>query len=579
MLDPDAVLQSRYRIVRQLGRGGMGAVYEATDQRLSRTVALKETFAYTDELRHAFEREARLLANLNHPSLPRVLDHFNEGDGQYLVMDYVPGSDLKTLLEQQSHAFHLSDVLRWADELLDALEYLHSNEPPIIHRDIKPSNLKLNSKGRIVLLDFGLAKGTAGLMKAGTLSKSVLGYSPHYAPLEQIQGEKTTPRSDLYALASTLYDLLTGQEPTDALTRATAMLDDEPDPLRALSSVNAEIPPRTACVIMGALALKPSQRPASASEMRASLIDAYKMVSASADGDDEVTVVRMPPLKVGSFSAKSYPEEEARLPRTGGHAALSEQVAPGGKKGVFVACVLLLVGLGFVGVMVLTRLSRSSDQNIVRSRTEPTPTAPEVPNQNENETSPNGLRSSSAASPGPQESTNPDTNGNGKTTDADAGSASSKGLGTMVKLKSAPPKELVQGLWATLSSSQSFDGSISKLAKAMTVYSVDLDGDGGPEFIVSVSGMCGASGANCEEWVYRKRAEAYELMLDDTYIEPMKTITNGYRDLKASGTSGAYDLFFRFYKFDGKHYRNVKCTERWYDDEQKRWTTKTIKCN
>jgi serine/threonine protein kinase len=273
MLAPDTVLQNRYRIVRQLGQGGMGAVYEAIDQRLSRTVALKETLVDTEELRRAFEREARLLANLNHPSLPRVIDHFTEDEGQYLVMDFIPGDDLKTLLDKRGKPFDPDEVLKWADELLDALEYLHTHEPFIIHRDIKPANLKLTAKGKIVLLDFGLAKGAAGQMTvAGTLNRSVFGYSPNYAPLEQIQGERTLPRSDLYSLAATLYHLLTGQMPPDALTRATTIFNDEPDPLVPIEMVNPAVPSGLSSVIKQALSLNPKQRPASAAEMRKALL-------------------------------------------------------------------------------------------------------------------------------------------------------------------------------------------------------------------------------------------------------------------------------------------------------------------
>src|ERR671916_2022862 len=105
MLGADTILQGRYRVVRPLGQGGMGAVYEATDLRLSRTVALKETLVETDELKRAFEREARLLANLRHPALPNVLDHFSEGSGLFLVMEFIPGDDLGVMLGQRGGPF------------------------------------------------------------------------------------------------------------------------------------------------------------------------------------------------------------------------------------------------------------------------------------------------------------------------------------------------------------------------------------------------------------------------------------------------------------------------------------------
>src|SRR3954452_19328446 len=114
MLSTGTILQSRYRILRLLGRGGMGAVYEALDDRLSRSVALKETLVETDDLRRAFEREARLLANLRHPALPKVLDHFSEETGLFLVMEYIPGDDLGVMLERKGRSFATKEVLRWA---------------------------------------------------------------------------------------------------------------------------------------------------------------------------------------------------------------------------------------------------------------------------------------------------------------------------------------------------------------------------------------------------------------------------------------------------------------------------------
>src|SRR2546423_1835479 len=266
---PDTVLQGRYRIVRQLGKGGMGAVYEAVDERLSRTVALKETLVETDELRRAFEREARLLANLRHPALPKVLDHFSEEEGLFLVMEFVPGDDLGAMLEY-GHTFSPVEVLRWADQLLNALEYLHTLDPPVLHRDIKPSNLKLISQGQIVLLDFGLAKGTAGQMTR-TGSNSLLGYSPNYSPLEQMQGTGTDERSDLYSLGATLYHLLTGVRPSDALTRANAVVNGQPDPLRPARELNEAVAANASAALMRAMALNIDNRPRNASEMRADL--------------------------------------------------------------------------------------------------------------------------------------------------------------------------------------------------------------------------------------------------------------------------------------------------------------------
>src|SRR4029453_4463189 len=131
MLAPETILQSRYRVVRQLGQGGMGAVYEAIDERLDTTVALKETFFADKKLKKELEGEARLLARLHHPALPRVSDHFSEGEGQFLVMQYIGGDDLAEMLTQRRGPFPTDQVLTWADQLLDALDYLHPHDPQI----------------------------------------------------------------------------------------------------------------------------------------------------------------------------------------------------------------------------------------------------------------------------------------------------------------------------------------------------------------------------------------------------------------------------------------------------------------
>ena len=143
----------------------MGAVYEAVDERLQVTVAIKETFAVDDRLRRQFEQEARLLAQLNHPALPRVSDYFTEDGRAFLVMQFIAGDDLAQIISERGSRFRAAQVIAWADQLLDALIYLHTRERQIIHRDIKPHNLKITETGQIALLDFGLAKAHAAIIR------------------------------------------------------------------------------------------------------------------------------------------------------------------------------------------------------------------------------------------------------------------------------------------------------------------------------------------------------------------------------------------------------------------------------
>jgi len=269
-LTPDTILQSRYRVLRHLGNGGMGAVYQAVDLRLGHTVALKQTLTADVELWKHFEQEARLLAQLNHQVLPRVTDYFTEGNRAFFVMQFIDGLDLAEIIAQQPGPFPQKAVIAWADQLLDALIYLHSHARQIIHRDIKPHNLKVTPTGQIALLDFGLAK-SGGLNSHLESSHSVFGYTPRYAPLEQIQDLGTSPRSDIYALGATLYHLLTGIKPPDALTRAAALISAKSNPLRPANEINSAVGPELAAILSKAMAQNPDERYTSALEFREAL--------------------------------------------------------------------------------------------------------------------------------------------------------------------------------------------------------------------------------------------------------------------------------------------------------------------
>jgi serine/threonine protein kinase len=272
------MLQNRYLIVQLIGKGGMGEVYLAVDQRLGSAVALKRTFFSDDDtLRNAFEREARTLARLRHGVLPKVSDHFTENETQYLVMEHISGDDLSKRLEITRKPFPLNWVLFWADQLLDALAYLHTHEPPIVHRDIKPQNLKLTNENHIILLDFGLAKDT-GASRVSTTGGSIVGYTPHYAPMEQIRGTGTTAKSDIYSLSATLYQLLTAQVPPDALTRADSVLNSLPDPTEPIDKFNPEVPRVISDVILKGMALSMDARYANAREMQKALREAYAQI-------------------------------------------------------------------------------------------------------------------------------------------------------------------------------------------------------------------------------------------------------------------------------------------------------------
>jgi serine/threonine protein kinase len=265
------VLNDRFRIIRLLGKGGMGAVYYAYDPVLNRYVAIKqlqpppvEAERAAEQLRKQFLREAQTLASLHHPNLPRVTDYFIKDDKHYLVMDYIEGQTLLDMLVANKQGFAEDLVLEWADQLLSALEYIHANN--VIHRDIKPANIRRTTDGRIFLVDFGLVK-PYDLNDPRTMTMFHGVGTPEYAPPEQYDPSvHTDPRSDIYALGATLYHLLTGQAPISVTRRTT-----DPSAFRLPRQAKSDISPAVEQVILRAMEVERAKRFASAADMHAAL--------------------------------------------------------------------------------------------------------------------------------------------------------------------------------------------------------------------------------------------------------------------------------------------------------------------
>lgn len=282
---PGTVLHGRYRLRRVIGQGGMGNVYLADDLRLQgRLCAVKEVIHdphlpehLLAEARQQFLREATVLARLDHPNLPKVSDFFSEGLRDYLVMDYVPGQDLESLVEaarRRGEFLPEHQVLAWAAQLADALAYLHSQDPPIVHRDIKPANLKLTPGGLLKLVDFGLVK----VLEAEEVTITIIQGrgSAYYTPLEQYGGDTghTDVRSDIYAFGATLYHLLSNTPPPSARDR---FLD--PAVLRPLHELRPDISPRTERAVLWAMALHPDERPPDVETFRQALLGDWMPVA------------------------------------------------------------------------------------------------------------------------------------------------------------------------------------------------------------------------------------------------------------------------------------------------------------
>jgi eukaryotic-like serine/threonine-protein kinase len=268
-LQIDSLLNNRYRIKAILGQGGMGAVYQGVDETLGIPIAVKENLFLSDEYAKQFQKEAKILANLRHPNLPRVGDYFYiENQGQYLIMDYIEGEDLRERIERlglipQSEAIVVGAVI------CDALSYLSCRDNPIIHRDIKPGNIKITYTGEISLVDFGLAKVMEGGQITSTGARAM---TPGYSPPEQYGTGRTDVRSDIYSLGATIYAAVTGSIPEDALSRVTGKVQ-----LTPIHEIIPDINKKFEKAILKAMEVDPDDRYQNPDDFKIALLEAGKL--------------------------------------------------------------------------------------------------------------------------------------------------------------------------------------------------------------------------------------------------------------------------------------------------------------
>jgi serine/threonine protein kinase/Tol biopolymer transport system component len=291
-LEQGTLLNERYRIVDILGQGGMGSVYRAMDENLGVEVAVKENLFTTDEYSRQFRLEAVILASLRHQHLPRVTDHFVMGnEGQYLVMDYIEGEDLRQRMERLN-TIPEEDAILIGAAVSDALGYLHTRKPPVLHRDIKPGNIKITSDGQVFLVDFGLAKLVQGSQTTTTGARAM---TPGYSPPEQYGTARTDPRSDIYSLGATLYAALTGVIPEDGLARVMDNVQ-----LTPIRKHNTKISRRLAGAIEKAMEAYPDDRFQAADDFRRALLNSSSKTQRFSELDLNISV---PPAPGGTSPA------------------------------------------------------------------------------------------------------------------------------------------------------------------------------------------------------------------------------------------------------------------------------------
>jgi eukaryotic-like serine/threonine-protein kinase len=276
-LIPETKVFDRYTVIKSVGQGGLGTVYQIRDMTDNRIYALKETFDLSTGARDQFEREARWLERLDHPNIPKVRQFFEWQNRLYLVMDFISGENLEHMLVKNGHRpLPEADVWQWIAPICDAISYMHSQHPPIIHRDVKPANIIVTSEGLPHLVDLGIAKehvpGLPNLTATFVRKAGTEGYAP---PEQYTSQGKTGPWSDIYSLGATIYHLLTGQIPASPIDRAA--LDGQ---LIMPRHLNPAISPMAESLILRALALRPSDRYAKMQDMYQAVIDTMNALNA-----------------------------------------------------------------------------------------------------------------------------------------------------------------------------------------------------------------------------------------------------------------------------------------------------------
>jgi len=274
-LAPGFLLANRYLIQEVIGSGGMGSVYRARDMHfpnVPRLVAVKEMINTSPDplvrqtIVQNFEREANILATLNHPSIPKIYDYFSFENRSYLILEYIHGKDLEAIINETPGFLPEEQVLHWAIQLCDVLAYLHNHKPdPIIFRDMKPSNIMINLSGDVVLVDFGIAR-TFQVGQKGTMIGT-----EGYSPPEQYRGE-ATPLADIYALGATLHHALTRRDP-----RLEPPFSFSERPIR---KINPSVSPELEAVINTALEYEPAKRYQSAEAMKEALLNVARKTGA-----------------------------------------------------------------------------------------------------------------------------------------------------------------------------------------------------------------------------------------------------------------------------------------------------------
>ncbi len=290
-----------YEIIELLGSGGFGAVYKAKPRNGS-SVAIKETYYNDEQELKMFQNEAKLLSSLSDEDFPKVITHFDNGNSRYyLIMELIEGDDLGDVLEKSKKPIELKTVLDWADKILESLAYLHAKG--IIHRDIKPQNLKLTPKGRIKIIDLGIAKDYFNKAGSNNSVSSIGAATPFYAPIEQhlrleenfvlmlmmcseqktndVLAQGTDARADIYALGVTLYRLLTNTVPAISPNRALSVWSGKNDLIVPAHEVNKNIPLEISQFLHKAMEIERDNRYTSTTEMREALNQAITVVSKS----------------------------------------------------------------------------------------------------------------------------------------------------------------------------------------------------------------------------------------------------------------------------------------------------------